>query len=81
MERERSVLRDQALQSGKPAEIVEKMLDGRLKKFYAESVLLQQAFVVDDSMSVGQAIAAVAVSEKAEVAISGFKRWSVGSGD
>lgn len=51
---ERKVLRDLALKEGKPANIVDKMVEGRLRQFFAEKVLLEQPFVKDDKQSVGQ---------------------------
>ena len=54
VDRERELLREQALKEGKPAAIVDKMVEGRLKQFYAERVLLEQPFVKDDKQSVGQ---------------------------
>lgn len=54
VEKERAFLRDSALKEGKPANIVDKMVEGRLKQFYAERVLLEQPFVKDDKQSVGQ---------------------------
>ncbi len=54
VEKERSFLRETALKEGKPANIVDKMVEGRLKQFYAERVLLEQPFVKDDKQSVGQ---------------------------
>jgi elongation factor Ts len=53
VEKERGLLREQALAEGKPANIVDKMVDGRLKVFFAERVLLEQPFVKDDKQSVG----------------------------
>lgn len=53
VDREREILKQAALQEGKPAAIVDKMVEGRLKQFYAERVLLEQAFVKDDKQSVG----------------------------
>ena len=51
---ERAVLREIALKEGKPEAIVDKMVEGRLKQFFAERVLLEQPFVKDDKQSVGQ---------------------------
>lgn len=51
---ERRLLREAALREGKPEAIVDKMVEGRLKQFFAERVLLEQAFVKDDKQSVGQ---------------------------
>lgn len=53
VEKERGLLREQALAEGKPANIVDKMVEGRLKVFFAERVLLEQPFVKDDKQSVG----------------------------
>lgn len=49
VERERSIFREQALASGKPAEFVDKMVEGRIRKFYEESILLEQIYLIDDS--------------------------------
>jgi elongation factor Ts len=54
VETERKVLRELAIKEGKPEAIVDKMVEGRLKQFFAERVLLDQAFVKDDKLSVGQ---------------------------
>ena len=51
--KEREILKEQAMNEGKPAEIAEKMVEGRLLKFYQESCLEEQSFVMDDSISVG----------------------------
>ena len=51
---ERKLLRDAALAEGKPENIVDKMVEGRLRQFYAERVLLEQPFVKDDKQSVGE---------------------------
>src|SRR5690606_10274356 len=56
LDRERSVLAEQARTSGKPAEIIEKMVEGRLRKFYEEVVLLEQIFVVDGERKVRKVI-------------------------
>jgi elongation factor Ts len=53
VEQERTLLKEAALKEGKPANIVDKMVEGRLKQFFAERVLLEQAFVKDDKQSVG----------------------------
>jgi len=56
LERERAVLSERALASGKPAEIVEKIVSGQLNKFYSEICLLEQDFVLDTDKKVGKAI-------------------------
>src|SRR5262249_13181609 len=57
LERERAVFRDQAAASGKPAPVVEKIVDGKIEKFYGEAVLLEQAFVKNPDQTVGQLVA------------------------
>ncbi|NPA33002.1 MAG: elongation factor Ts [Aquificae bacterium] len=56
LERERRILREQALKEGKPEHIVDKIVEGKLKKFYQEKVLLKQPFIKDDKKSVEQVI-------------------------
>ena len=57
IDRERAVLTEQAKESGKPAPVIEKMVEGRLRKFYEEVVLLAQAFVHDPETTVAKALA------------------------
>jgi elongation factor Ts len=54
LERERRILTEQARQEGKPENIIEKVVEGRLKKFYQEKVLLEQPFIKDEKKTVGQ---------------------------
>ncbi|NPA42324.1 MAG: elongation factor Ts [Aquificae bacterium] len=56
IEREKKILMEQAKQEGKPEHILEKIVQGKLKKFYQEKVLLEQAFIKDDKKTVGQVI-------------------------
>lgn len=56
LDRERKILREQALGEGKPEHIVDKIVEGKLKKFYQEKVLLEQPFIKDDKKKVGQVI-------------------------
>ena len=74
LERERAVLVEQARASGKPDAIIEKMVDGRIKKFYEEVVLLEQVFVVDGENRVS------AVVKKAGAELVGFARFQLGEG-
>ena len=60
VQRERAVYAEQARESGKPENIIEKMVEGRMKKFYQESVLLSQTFVIDGENSVEKAVANIA---------------------
>ena len=74
IEREKSVLTEQARESGKPEQVIEKMIEGRMKKFFSEVTLLGQDFVIDPDLTVQ------AASEKAGVKILGYVRMAVGEG-
>jgi elongation factor Ts len=80
VERERAVLTEQAKESGKPTPVVEKMVEGRLRKFYEEVVLLSQAFVHDPETTVTKALAAIEQSAGAPIKIVGFHRFALGEG-
>lgn len=80
IERERAVLTEQAKESGKPEAVIEKMVDGRLRKFYEEVVLLSQAFVHDPETTVEKALAAAEKSAGAPIKITGFYRFALGEG-
>jgi elongation factor Ts len=74
LERERAVLSEQARASGKPEAIIEKMVDGRIRKYYEEVVLLEQVWVHDGESRVR------AVAKKAGVTLTGFARFQLGEG-
>lgn len=78
--RERAVYADQARQSGKPENIIEKMVEGRMRKFYEEVTLLKQAFVLDPEKTVEQAVEAVAKDAGAPIKVTGFVRYALGEG-
>jgi elongation factor Ts len=78
--RERDILAAQARDSGKPEEIIEKMVEGRLRKFYEDSVLLEQVYVIDGESKVGKAIEAAAKEIGAAVTVKGFARFALGEG-
>jgi elongation factor Ts len=78
--RERAVFKDQAMASGKPAEIAEKMVEGRIRKYYEEVVLLEQVYVIDGKSKVSEVVANAAKEIGKPVAISGFKRFTLGEG-
>ncbi len=80
VERERAVLTEQAKESGKPAEVIDKMVEGRLRKFYEEVVLLQQPFVHDPDNTVAKALEAAAKDAGAPIKITGFRRFALGEG-
>lgn len=70
--KERSILAEAAKQSGKPEKIIEKIVDGQMRTFYAEQCLLEQPFVKDDKQTVGK------VAEAAGMKILRFVRWELG---
>ncbi len=80
LERERSVLAEQARASGKPEEIIAKMVEGRLRKFYEEVVLLEQTYVIDGESKVKAVLAAAAKDVGAHVEIKAFSRMALGEG-
>ena len=80
MARERQILVDQAIQSGKPADIAEKMVEGRMKKFMKEVVLLEQTFVIDGETEVSKVIENAAKDAGAPIPMTGFARFNLGEG-
>ena len=80
IERERAILAEQARESGKPAEIIDKMVEGRLRKFYQEVVLMSQTFVIDGENSVEKAAKAAEADVGAPIKITGFARFALGEG-
>ena len=80
LERERNILREQAASSGKDAGIVERMVEGRLRKFYEETVLLEQIYVIDGESKVGKVVEAAAKSAGKPIRVTGFVRFALGEG-
>ncbi len=80
VERERAVQADVARQSGKPENVVQKMLEGRMRKFYEETVLLNQTFVIDGETQISKVLEKASKDLGAPVSIEGFVRFQVGEG-
>ncbi len=80
VERERAIFTEQAEASGKPPQVVEKMVEGRLRKFYEEVVLLKQAFVMNPDQTIEQLVAEQAKALGSPVAVKGFVRFALGEG-
>lgn len=80
LDRERDVLREQARASGKPENIIDKMVEGRLRKFYEEVVLLEQIYVIDGESRVAKVVEAAAKEIGAPVKLAGFVRYALGEG-
>jgi len=74
VEREKAVLTEQARESGKPEAVIEKMIVGRMNKFFEEVTLLKQKFVINPDVTVGEA------ASEAGVEVLGFVRFEVGEG-
>ena len=80
VEKEKKLLTDQALESGKPIGVVEKMIEGRIRKWQEEVVLLKQPFVMNPDQTIEALIAATAKDTGAPLAVKGFVRFALGEG-
>jgi elongation factor Ts len=78
--RERAIFAEQAKESGKPAEIVEKMVEGRVRKFYEEVTLLSQVFVIDGETKVGDVVKNTEKDAGAPIKVTGFVVYALGEG-
>ncbi|WP_163269856.1 translation elongation factor Ts [Chelativorans alearense] len=78
--REKEIFSDQARQSGKPENIIEKMVEGRLRKYFEEVVLLKQAFVINPDLTVEQALKEAEKEIGAPAKITAFLRFALGEG-
>jgi elongation factor Ts len=78
--REKAILSEQAAASGKAAAVVEKMVEGRIRKFYEESVLLEQVYVVDGETRIKDVVAKAAADVGAPVKLVAFRRFGLGEG-
>ena len=75
VDKEREILTEAAKQEGKPENIIHKMIEGRLRNFFSQCVLLEQPFVKDDKQSVGKLLKSAGLSVKR------MEHWKIGSGD
>ncbi len=80
LERERAVLREQSATSGKPADIIDKMVEGRIRKYYEEVVLHEQPYVITSEGKVSEAVTNKGKELGADVKITGFLRFHLGEG-
>ncbi len=80
VERERAIAREKAAESGKPAEIVEKMVEGAMAKFRKENALLSQLFVIDNKTKVEDVVAAAGKESGAPIALKAYVRFQLGEG-
>ena len=80
VERERAIAREKAATSGKPAEIIEKMIEGGIRKFAQENTLLGQVFVIDGKTKVSDVVANAAKAAGTAIALKGYLRFQIGEG-
>tara|TARA_B000000460_G_C21386796_1_gene336351 strand:- start:126 stop:743 length:618 start_codon:yes stop_codon:yes gene_type:complete len=78
LEREKAIYSDQAKESGKPENIIDKMVDGRIEKFYAESCLLEQQFIKDPDRKIGDLMTEAVATLGENIVINRFIRFAVG---
>lgn len=79
-EAERDLQRRRALDEGKPENVVDKIVDGRMSKFYEEIVLLEQPFIKDDTVTIGDMITRTIAELGENISVSRFARFAVGEG-
>jgi elongation factor Ts len=80
IERERGIAMEKARESGKPANIVEKMVEGSIAKFRKDNALLSQLFVIDNKTPVAEVVAATAKEAGTGIELKGFVRFQLGEG-
>ncbi len=80
VDRERAIFTEQSIASGKPASVAEKMVEGRIRKFYEEAVLLKQAYVRDPAITIEGLVAQTAKDLGSPIKVVGFTRLALGEG-
>jgi len=80
VEREKDIMRAKALESGKPENIVDKIIEGQINKFFGESCLLEQVYVIDTDHKVGKVVEALAKEIGGQVTLSAYTRYQLGEG-
>ncbi|MDB5453451.1 MAG: elongation factor Ts [Caulobacteraceae bacterium] len=80
VDKERSIFTEQAIASGKPPQVAEKMVEGRLRKFYEEVTLLKQAFVMDTDLTIEQLVEKAGKELGSPIKVKGFVRLALGEG-
>jgi elongation factor Ts len=78
IETEKNIIKEQLKESGKPDEIIEKMLDGKMKKFFEEVVLLNQKYVIDPSMTISGLLEEASNNSGSKISINSFIRYELG---
>ena len=80
LQTERDIALDAAIKSGKPQNIAEKMVSGKMEKFYGETCLLEQPYIRDDKSTVGQYVASRAKEANCDFTVTRFTRYKLGEG-
>jgi elongation factor Ts len=80
IEKEKEIMRAKAKDSGKPENIVEKIIDGQINKFFGEVCLLEQAYVIDPDQKVGKIVEALSKEIGSPVSLTRFSRFQLGEG-
>ena len=80
LERERRIYRSQALESGKPEKVIDKIVDGKLERFYSEVCLLEQTYIKDSDLTVKEVLDAMIAKIRENIAIRRFARFQLGEG-
>ena len=80
LERERSIYRQQALESGKPEKITDKIVEGKLERFYSEACLLEQAFIKDPDQKVSDIVNDAGLRLREKIEVRRFARFHLGEG-
>ena len=80
LNQEKEIYREKAQATGKPANVIEKIVDGQLNKFYSEVCVYDQPFVKDDNLTVGQLITEKVAQMKEHISLRRFSRFKVGEG-
>ena len=78
IESEKNIFREQSRKSGKPEEIIEKMIEGRMKKFYQENVLMEQSFVKNADLSISDLLTETIATLGENISIARFSRFQLG---
>lgn len=80
VEREKDIMRVKAIESGKPENIVEKIIEGQINKFFGEICLLEQVYVIDTDKKVGKVVEALAKELGGQVTLTAYSRFQLGEG-
>jgi elongation factor Ts len=80
LEKERVIVRNQALNEGKPEKVVDRIVDGRMSKFFSDNCLLEQSFVKDDSVTIDALLKSKIAKIGEKISIRRFARFEMGEG-